>query len=131
MPIPTAAVTIVVRSAVTLIACSCARGMTSTAASPANGTKTARVRAHSSNQCMASPYLVSDGVGEEQGEAEHGDPAEEQEGVPLDAPRLDATQLAARFAGLSGEFVDGPVDDTLVQVGVRVPRRDGGTPAGA
>src|ERR1700694_2119409 len=100
---PTAAVTSDVTSAVVLIACSCARGMNSTAASPTSGMNTARVNAQSSNQCMACRYLASEDVRQEHGEAQHGHTEEEHERVPLHAPGLDAANLAACDVGFGGE----------------------------
>src|ERR1022692_2754463 len=126
IPIPTTSVASEAISAVTLMACSWARGMNSTAARPASGMNTASVSAHSSNQCMASRYIASEDIRKEEGKAQECDSAEEQERIPLHLPGLDATHLVAGDAGLVGQPVDTAVDDALIDDVVGETRGDGG-----
>src|ERR1022692_3304023 len=94
-PMPTARVATEVISAVSLMACSWARGMHSTAARPTSGMNTASVSAESSNQCIAALYLASEDIRKEEGKAQEPDTAEEQQRVPLYLPGLDTTDFVA------------------------------------
>src|SRR5712691_1929626 len=105
MPTPTPSVTSDVTSAVTLMACSCARGITSISPIPTSGMKTARVNAQSSNQFMCVLPFDSEDSGEEQREGEQPYRGEQEQGVALHAPGLNGAQRTAGIAGAGGKRV--------------------------
>ena len=97
---------------------------------PTNGGKTARVSAHSSNQFIAVPPrghecpLFSHSVQLKitRARANSPDRREHDEGVPLQADRLDVEQTAG-LTGLLGDPVDRAVDHPLVDASIRrLPR---------
>src|SRR4051812_25968622 len=88
---PTASVTRLVTSAVSLCSSSFAFGMSAMTATPTSGRNTASVSAQSSNVFMGSLLPL----GEDEGEREHADGPEHEGRVLLHATGLDVTEEAA------------------------------------
>src|SRR5262249_23054278 len=112
----------VVTSVTILISCSSARGITRTIAMPTAGRKTARVSAQSSNQLIATNLLfVPSDVEDEEQEAQEPDSREQEQRVPLHAPRLQVPEEATGLAGHLCHPVERTVDHPLVDDVVHEP----------